>query len=166
MHMLSKKIVTALNNQIQAEMYSSYLYLAMAAYCDRQNLKGFAHWMNLQADEERGHAMRFFNFLLENGEKVALKTIDQPPADFGTPLQMFRKVLEHEKKITALIHKLYQLALDEKDYRSQIMLQWFVSEQMEEEEQAQFIATRIEQVDGKMSAVLWIDKELGKRGKD
>jgi ferritin len=164
--MLSKKMVTAMNNQIQAEMYSSYLYLAMAAYCDRENLKGFAHWMNLQADEERGHALRFFNFLLENGEKVALKALEQPPADFGTPLQTFRKVLEHEKKITALIHKLYQLALDEKDYRSQIMLQWFVNEQMEEEEQAQFIVTRIEQVDGKMSAVLWIDKELGKRGKD
>jgi ferritin len=164
--MLSKKMVAALNNQIQAEMYSSYLYLAMSAYCDRQNLKGFAHWMNLQADEERGHALRIFNFLLENGEKVALKALDQPPADFGTPLEMFSKVLEHEKKITALIHKLYELALDEKDYRSQIMLQWFVSEQMEEEEQAQFIVTRIEQVEGKMSAVLWIDKELGKRGKD
>jgi len=164
--MMSKKMIAALNNQIQAELYSSYLYLAMAAYCERQNLKGFAHWMNLQADEERAHAMRFFNFLLENGEKVALKALDQPPADFGTPKQMFGKVLDHEKKITGLIHKLYRLALDEKDYRSQIMLQWFVSEQMEEEAQAQFIVTRIEQVDGKMSAVLWIDKELGKRGKD
>lgn len=164
--MTTKKMVEALNKQVQAELYSSYLYLSMAAYSDRKNWKGFAHWMRLQAEEENGHAMKIFDYLLEIGEKVTLLAIEKPPVDFGTPKEMMTAVLDHEQKITAMIHKLYELAIGEKDYRSQIMLQWFVNEQIEEEAQVQEILDKIEQVGEKSTAVWWIDKELGKRAKD
>jgi len=164
--MTSKKMVEALNKQVQAELFSSYLYLSMAAYSDRKNWKGFAHWMRLQAEEENEHAMKIFDFLLEIGEKVTLLAIEKPPVDFGAPKEMMSAVLEHEQKITAMIHKLYELAIAEKDYRSQIMLQWFVTEQIEEEAQVQEILDKIEQVGEKSTAVWWIDKELKKRGKD
>jgi ferritin len=161
--MITPKMVGALNDQIKHEFYSMYLYLAMSAYCDRQNLKGFAHWMRLQADEERGHAMKFYDYLLQLAQPVKLETLEQPPADFGTPKQMFTQVLEHERKVTGLINGLYEQALADKDYRTQIMLQWFINEQIEEEEQATETLTKIEQVDERMSSILWIDKELKKR---
>ena len=162
--MLSPKMVAALNEQIKHELYSSYLYLSMSAFCDSQNLKGFAHWMKLQAEEERAHAMKFYDFLLSNAQRVSLDTIDKPPLDFGSPRAIFQKVLEHERMITGRIHKLYELATQEKDYATQIMLQWFVTEQTEEEANAMDILARIEMVEERMSAVLWIDKELKKRG--
>jgi len=161
--MISTNMVDALNAQIKHELYSSHLYLAMSACCDRQNLKGFAHWMRLQADEERGHAMKFYDYLLQLAAPVKLEAIEQPPVDYGTPKQIFEKVLEHERKVTGLIHGLYERAVNEKDYRTQIILQWFVNEQIEEEEQAAEILTKIEQVDERMSSILWIDKELKKR---
>jgi ferritin len=163
MSMTSKNMVAALNSQIRHELYSSYLYLAMSAYCDTQNLKGFAHWMRVQADEERGHAMKIFDYLLTIAEKPVLEALDKPPAEFGSPKQLFAKVLEHERMITGLIHKLYDQAVAEKDARTQIMLQWFVNEQIEEEENALEILSKIEAVEEKTSAVLWIDKELKKR---
>ncbi len=162
--MLSPKMVAALNEQIKHELYSSYLYLSMSAFCDSLNLKGFAHWMKLQAEEERAHAMKFYDFLLGNAQRVSLDTIDKPPLDFGSPRAIFQKVLEHERMITGRIHKLYELATQEKDYATQIMLQWFVTEQTEEEANAMDILARIEMVEERMSAVLWIDKELKKRG--
>jgi ferritin len=162
--MISPKMVSAINEQIKHEMYSSYLYLAMSAYCNSQNLNGFAHWMKIQADEERGHAMKFYEYLLSLGEKVELKALEQPPVEFGSPKQLFEKVLSHERMITGRIHALYEQATAEKDYRTQIMLQWFINEQIEEEANAQEILLRIEQVEERMSAVLWIDKELKKRG--
>lgn len=161
--MISAKMVVALNSQIKHELYSSHLYLAMSAYCDRQNLKGFAHWMRMQADEERGHAMKIYDYLLQLSQTVKLEAIDQPPTEFGSPKQVFQQVLDHERKVTALIHGLYEQAVGEKDYRTQIMLQWFVTEQIEEEENAEEILTKIEQVEEKISSVLWIDKELKKR---
>jgi len=156
--MISETMIAVLNTQIKHELYSSHLYLAMSAYCDRLNLKGFAHWMRLQADEERGHALKFYDYLLQLAVPVKLEAIDQPPVDYGTPKNVFVQVLEHERKVTALIHGLYERALSEKDYRTQIMLQWFVNEQIEEEEQAMEILTKIEQVDERMSSILWIDK--------
>ncbi|MBU0508290.1 ferritin, partial [bacterium] len=144
--MITKKMVDALCKQIQAEFYASYLYLSMAAYSDRKNLKGFANWMRLQAEEENEHAMKIFDYLLEIGEKVTLLAIDKPPTDFGTPKEMMSAVLKHEQKVTAMIDKLYEQAVTEKDYRSQIMLQWFVTEQIEEEAQVQEILDKIEQV--------------------
>ncbi|RPI92072.1 MAG: ferritin, partial [Chloroflexi bacterium] len=154
----------AINEQIKHELYSSYLYLSMSAYCDNQNLKGFAHWMKLQADEEREHAMKFYDYLLGNAQRVNLDTIERPPVDFGSPRAIFQQVLEHERMITGRIHKLYDLALQERDYRTQIMLQWFVNEQIEEEANAMDILARIEMVEERISAILWIDKELKKRG--
>lgn len=162
--MLSPNMVAAINEQIKHELYSSYLYLSMAAYCDNQNLKGFAHWMKLQADEERGHAMKFYDYLLENAQRVSLDGLDRPPMDFGSPRKIFQMVLDHERMITSRIHKLYEQALQEHDYRTQIMLQWFITEQAEEEANAMDILARIEMVDERPSAVLWIDKELKKRG--
>jgi ferritin len=162
--MLSAAMVTSLNHQIQEEYYSSYLYLAMSAHCETLNLRGFAHWMKLQSDEERGHAMKFYEHLISNGAKVALEALQQPPVDFGDCAAMFKKVLAHEQHITKCIHNLYAAALKENDYRTQIFLQWFVSEQQEEEENALDILNRIEAVEGRMSSLLWIDKELKKRG--
>jgi len=164
--MISKKMHAALNKQLKEELYSSYLYLSMSAFADHQNLKGFAHWLRLQAAEENAHGLRIMDYLLSIGQPVTLEAIDKPPAQFGTPKAMFESVLKHEQKITALIHKLYDQAVEEQDYRTQIMLQWFVTEQIEEEEQVQEILARIEAVDEKMSAILWIDKELKKRGGD
>jgi len=164
--MTSKSMVAALNGQVKAEFYASYLYLSMAIYCERQNLHGFADWMRLQAKEEQGHAMRIVEFLQSLGETAVLEAIDKPPSDFGSPKSVFEKALEHERKVTAMIHKLMDQAVAEKDYRSQGMLQWFVNEQIEEEEQTAAIVARIEQVEERMSAVLWIDKELGGRKSD
>jgi ferritin len=162
--MISPAMIAALNEQIKHEYFSSYLYLAMSAYCEEQNLSGFAHWMRIQADEERGHAMKLFDYIQSLGVRVELKSIEQPPREFGSPRELFQKVLAHERMITSRIHALYEQARAEKDYRTEIMLQWFISEQVEEEKNALDILTRIEQVEERMSAVLWIDKELKKRG--
>lgn len=164
--MISKEMVAALNKQIKEELYSSYLYLSMSAYADSKNLKGFAHWLRFQADEEREHGLKIMDYLLSIGAQVVLEPIDKPPVEFGTPKNLFEGVIKHEQKITGLIHKLYDQAVVEKDYRTQIMLQWFVTEQIEEEENAQEILARLEAVDDKPSATLWIDKELGKRSGD
>jgi ferritin len=161
--MISENMVGALNDQIKHELYSSHLYLAMSAYCDRQNLKGFAHWLRLQADEERGHAMKFFDYLLQLGATVKLEAIEQPAMDYGTPKKMIEQVLAHERKVTGLINGLYEQALADKDYRTQIMLQWFITEQVEEEQNAIEILAKIELVEERMSSILWIDKELKKR---
>lgn len=164
--MLSTAMIGKLNHQLQEEYYSSYLYLSMAAHCEALNLKGFAHWMEVQSNEEREHAMKFYEHLTANGAKVVLEAIQQPPAEFGTAEEMFKKVLAHEQHITKCIHELYALALKENDYRTQIFLQWFVSEQQEEEEVAGEILARIAAVENRMSSLLWIDKELKKRAGD
>lgn len=162
--MLTAAMVKALNGQIREEYYSSYLYLAMAAYCEEKNLKGFGHWMKLQSAEELGHAMKLFDYLLANGKKIQLEAIQAPPLEYGTTIEMFKQVLKHEQHITSCIHKLCDQAVSEKDYRTQVMLNWFVSEQQEEEENATEILTKLEAVEDRMSSVLWIDKELKKRG--
>jgi ferritin len=161
--MLSKKLQEAFNDQIQAEMASAYLYLSMAAYCEENNLKGFSHWLRAQYNEEVSHAMKMFDFVLERGGKVALKAIEAPPADFGSPLAVFEKVLAHEQHVTARINSLYELALAEKDYPSQIFLQWFITEQVEEEASASEIIEKMKIAGDKGSALVWMDKELGKR---
>jgi ferritin len=164
--MISKKMSAALNKQIKEEFYSSYLYLSMSAYADNKNLKGFTHWLRLQAGEEREHGLKIMDYLLSIGETVALEAIEKPPVTFGTPKAMFEAVLKHEQKVTGLIHKLYDQAVADKDYRTQIMLQWFVNEQIEEEEQVQEVLDKIEAVGEKSTAIWWIDKELKKRGGD
>ena len=164
--MLSKTIQDAMNEQIKNELYSAYLYLSMSAYCEAANLPGFAHWMRVQAQEEVAHAMKFYDFIYERGGRVVLQAIDQPPVEFQSPLNVFEQTLEHEQKVTALIHDLYTLAVQEKDYASQAFLQWFVTEQVEEEASATQIVETLKMIGDKGHALLMLDRELGKRGAD
>jgi ferritin len=162
--MLSKTIQDAMNEQIKNELYSAYLYLSMSAYCEAANLSGFAHWMRLQAQEEEIHAMKFFDFIHERGGRVVLQAIDQPPAEFQSPLDVFKETLEHEQKVTALINNLYTLAVQEKDYASQAFLQWFVTEQVEEEASASQVLETLKMIGDQSHALLMLDRELGGRG--
>ncbi len=162
--MISKKMEGALNEQINAELYSSYLYLAMAAHFESKSLDGMARWMSIQADEERGHAMRFYKHVLDRGGRVVLKEIAAPPADWKSPGAVFEAVLEHEKKVTAMIHKLADLAAELKDHAAANMLRWFVDEQVEEEATAAKIVDRFGMLGESKGGLLMLDKELGKRG--
>jgi len=156
----------AINEQINKELYSSYLYLSMAAHFENENLGGFAKWMYMQADEEREHGMKFFKHLVDRGGRVELKPIAGPQTGWKTSLEIFKQVQAHEAEVTASIYALYELALKEKDYPAQIMLQWFINEQVEEEKNAAEIVQQLELIDAKGTAVLMLDKQLGKRGKD
>jgi len=160
---VSKIMQDAINEQIRAEMYSANIYLSMAAYFESKNLKGFANWMTVQWKEETAHATKFINYLYAQGGRVVIKTIESPPIDFGTPLEAFKKVLEHEKYVTGRIRKLYELALGEKDYESQIFLQWYVTEQIEEEANATEIIEKIKMLGESGYHLLMLDKELGER---
>ena len=153
----------ALNEQIKHEFYSSYVYLSMAGSFEVANLTGFAHWMRKQSEEEREHAMRFFDFLLDRGEHVELQAIDQPPYTFRSPLDAFEQALDHEKEITSRIHGLYDLAIQESDYPAQVLLNWFVTEQVEEEKSATEIVERLRMVGEDNAALLLLDKEMGER---
>lgn len=161
--MISNKLQEAMNDQIQAELYSAYLYLAMSTYCESQNWKGFAHWLKAQHDEETSHAGKLMEHLLDRGGKVQLKTLEAPPVDFGAPVSVFEQVLSHEKHVTDRIHKLYETALAEKDYAAQILLQWFITEQVEEEATASAILEKLRIIPEKSGALFYMDKELGKR---
>ncbi len=164
--LLSDALQNAINEQIKNELYSAYLYLAMSAHFETANLAGFAKWMRLQAKEEQEHAMKFFDYVLERGGQVELGAIAQPPAKFGTPLEVFEQVLGHEQQVTAMIHNLYKLAAKEDDFAAQIMLQWFVSEQVEEEKNANDIMAHLKMIEERETAMLMLDKQLGKRGED
>lgn len=161
--MLSKTLQDAMNEQIKNELYSAYIYLSMSAYCEAENLPGFAHWMRLQAQEEVGHAMKFYDFIYDRGGRVALKAIDQPPIEFGSPLDVFEKTLEHEQKVTGMIHNLYALAVQEKDYPSQVFLQWFIDEQVEEEKNASQIVETLKMIGDQGPALIMLDRELAQR---
>lgn len=161
--MISQRMQEAINEQINKEFYSSYLYLSMAAYFEDRNLPGFAHWLRLQAEEEREHAMKFYNHLIDRGGRVHLKAIDAPPTEWASPLEAFREVQQHEAKVTASIYALYELALAEKDYPAQTLLHWFVDEQVEEEKNAAEIVQHLELIKESGSALLMLDHRLGKR---
>lgn len=124
---------------------------------------GFAHWMRLQADEEREHAMKFYNFILDRGGRAVLKAIDAPPTDWKSNIEVAEQVAEHEAKVTASINSLYELALKEKDYAAQVMLQWFISEQVEEEKNAQELVAKLRLIEERGTAVLMLDHRLSKR---
>jgi ferritin len=162
--MISKTIQDAINQQINKEMFSSYLYLSMAAYFEDKGLSGFAHWMHFQAGEEQQHAMKFFNFLVERSGRVGLTAMAAPKSEWSNSLEAFQQVLEHEQMISASITGLYELAQKEKDYPTQIFLQWFISEQVEEEKNASDILNQLKMIDAHGTAVLMLDKQLGKRG--
>ena len=161
--MLQKSVHDALSTQIKHEFYSSYLYLAMSAHCETKNYSGIAKWLKVQSEEEYGHAMKLFHYVQERGAAVVLQIIDQPPVSFGEPLELFKKVLKHEQKVTALITALYELAAKEKDYPTQFMLQWFVTEQVEEEKNVTDIIDQIVRVGDTPVSLMMLDRQLGMR---
>jgi ferritin len=161
--MISDKMLKALNSQINEELYSAYLYLSMAAWFETLNLKGFANWMMVQNQEEQIHAMKIYNFINDRGGKVALQTVKEPPAEWKSPQDAFEASLKHEQHITGKINELVQLAMEEKDRASQIFLEWFVTEQVEEEASAEQILTDLELVGKEGKGIFMIDRELGQR---
>jgi ferritin len=161
--MISKAMQAAVNEQINKELYSSYLYLSMAAYFENKNLPGFAKWMHIQSDEERGHGMKLYGHLVDRNGRVALKAIAAPGTEWKTNLEAFKEVQVHEQEVTASINSLYELALKEKDYPMQVLLQWFINEQVEEEKNAADIVQQLEMIDAHGTAVLMLDHQLGKR---
>jgi ferritin len=163
MSMLGKKVQDAMNEQIKNEFYSAYQYLSMAAYCESMNLPGFAHWMGAQSQEETEHAMKFYDYILDRGGRVVLQAMEQPVVEFGSPLEVFERALEHERKVTAMINDLYGLALRENDYASQTFLQWFVTEQVEEEKNAGDVVETLKMIGDKSEALFLLDRELGQR---
>jgi len=161
--MMTGKMEKALNEQINEELYSSYLYLAMSAWFESQNLPGFASWMKVQAGEENGHAMKFFGFIHERRGRVVLQAIQEPAQEWKSPLAAFEAALEHEQHITACIDKLMNLALAEKDHATAGLLQWFVKEQVEEESSADRIVQMLKMAAGAPGALFMLDHHLGER---
>jgi len=161
--MLGKAMQDAINEQINKELYSAYLYLSMAAYAESENLSGVAHWMRMQYQEEVMHALKFFDYVNERGGRVVLAAIDQPQVEFESPVDVFNITLEHERKVTGLINNLYALAVKENDYASQMMLQWFITEQVEEEANAGQILDTLKMVGDNSHALLMLDRELAQR---
>jgi ferritin len=161
--MLDKEMESALNNQLNAEMYSAYLYLSMAAYFQSINLGGFANWMRVQNQEEMVHAMKFYDFINERGGRVTLKPIDVPATQWESPLAAFEAAYAHEQKVTGLINNLVETALEKRDHATNIFLQWFVSEQVEEEDSANEIVQKINLVGEAKGGMFMLDRELGQR---
>ena len=160
---MNEKIRKVLNEQINAELYSSYLYLSMASYFKRLNFDGFARWMEIQALEEVTHAMKFFNFVNERGGKVDLKAIEGPPTSWDSPLSAFEAVYTHEVKVTGLIYNLVNIATEEKDHATTNFLQWFINEQVEEETSADSIVQKLKLIGGDGGGLYLLDQELAQR---
>lgn len=163
--MISPTVQDALNAQINLEQYSAQLYLAMSAHCEGRSFKGFAHWLRVQAAEETAHALKLVDFLLDRGGRLELKAIGAPPTEFGGVIQVFEQTLEHEKGITARINGLFELARQEKDYASEIALQWYVNEQVEEESNVGQIVDHLRAVGDQGGGIWYLDSRMGKRGK-
>ncbi len=161
--MLNSNMEKELNGQLNREIFSGYLYLAMSAYFEEQDLPGFAHWMREQAMEEYEHGMRFFHYINRRDGRVVLEEIDKPQGDFESPLQVFELALGHEQKITGHIHDLYGLANELNDYATQSFLDWFVDEQVEEEESVGLILKQLKAVGDSAVGLMVLDKELGQR---
>ncbi len=161
--MLSDKMQEALNDQLNAEIYSSYLYLSMEAYFKSKSLTGFANWMRIQTQEELTHAMKFYEFISERGGRVNLKSIEAPPRDWELPLAVFEAGYQLEQLVTGRINKLVDLSLAESDHATNTFLQWFVSEQVEEEDNASTVIERIKLVGEAPGGLFLLDQELGQR---
>ncbi len=158
--MLSQTLQTAINHQIQKEFESAYLYLGMAAHFDAVTLPGFAKWMRKQFEEEQGHALRFYEYVNDQRGKVTLEPVAAPPADFGKPVEIFQQVLAHEQKVTASIKGIYDLALKENDQATQIALQWFLSEQVEEEKVAADLIEQLKMAGDLPFGILFMDQHV------
>ena len=161
--MLSKKMEEALNKQVNAELWSAYLYLAMSAYFKNKNLNGFANWMRVQYQEETTHALKLFDFINERGGSAKLEAIAKVEQTWKDPIAVFEITLAHEKKVTSLINNLVDISLQEKDHATGNMLQWFVAEQVEEEANAEEILQQLKMIHGKGEGLFMIDKELKAR---
>jgi ferritin len=164
--MLSTTLNDAINDQIGFELNSAYIYLGMSAYCESRNLPGFAKWLRIQWQEELGHGLKLHDMVLERGGKIALQSIDKPPAKYPSVMDVFKQVLAHEKKVTASINKLYAMASKENDYATQVALQWFITEQVEEEKNAADILAAIEMIGDSGTALYMLDKQMGSRAAD
>lgn len=162
--MLPKKIESAFNDQIRDELQGAYLYLAMAADCEKQSLPGCAAWLRSQWQEEIAHAMRFYDFIIDRDGTVQLKAIEAPSVSFGSPLAVFERALENERRVTASINHLYELVQKERDFASQPLLDWFVTEQVEEEATVGQIVDDLKRVGDQGEGLFLLDKELGRRG--
>lgn len=160
---LSQKVVDAINEQINNEFYAAHLYLSMVAFFDRLNLEGFAHWMRMQFQEEEGHALKFFDFLLDHDADIRLATIDGPAKGFDTPVEAVRTALEHEQEVTRQVGNLYELSMQEKAYSAKVMLEWFIDEQVEEEKNTRTILEKLEMIGDDKAALFVLDSELGGR---
>ena len=161
--MLSEKMQDALNGQLNAELYSSYLYLSMHAYFKSVNLDGFANWMYWQAQEELTHSMKFYDFINQRGGRVKLLQVEAPPNEWSSPLEVFEATLAHEQKVTGLINELVEKALAEHDHATNIFLQWFVTEQVEEEESVGGVLEQLKLMGEAKGGLFMIDRELAKR---
>ncbi|MGD8237137.1 MAG: ferritin [Armatimonadota bacterium] len=161
--MIDPKMQDAINGQINAELYSSYLYLAMSAYFEDKSLGGFANWMRVQAQEEDMHAMKLYTYLAERGGRVLLKAIEEPPSEWDSPLAVFEATYEHEQKVTSLINALVDLARELSDHATESFLRWFVDEQVEEEQSADDIVQKLRLMEGFKGGLFMLDRELGQR---
>ncbi|MGC3996724.1 MAG: ferritin [Anaeromyxobacter sp.] len=164
--MISKTMQDALNAQINIEQYSAQLYLAMSAACEGRSFRGFAHWLRVQAGEETAHAVKLIDFLLDRGGKLELRPVAAPASEYGGVIQVFEQVLAHEKTITERISALFALARTEKDYASEITLQWYVTEQVEEEATVGQIVDHLHAVGDQGGGIWYLDSRMGKRGKE
>lgn len=161
--MMKQEMAEAINDQINAEWYSSFLYMSMAAYFEDQALGGMASWMRMQAKEEEFHAMKFFDYLVERGARVELKAIEEPPKEWDSPLAVFESAYEHEVKVTGLINRLMTMAIKLEDYATQQFLQWYVEEQVEEEDSTSTAVDKLKLIERSAGGLFMLDKELGAR---
>ncbi len=163
---MNEAVRVAFNEQIKNELGSGYLYLSMSAHLDYENLPGFAHWMRLQAEEELAHAMRLFDYVLRRGGRVELHGIEAPTTDFGPPVTVFESLLEHECAVTGMIHGLFELSRKEGDLAAQQELQWFIAEQVEEEDAAATARDQVRMAGDDQVALLMLDQQFGSRISD
>ncbi len=161
--MLSATMQSAINQQLKYEIDSAYLYLAMSAFCESQSLPGIATWLRIQWQEELEHALKLFRYVSERNGRVVLEAVEKPPVEFSSPSALFTMVLDHEKKVTAAINKLYDLAVKENDHATQIELQWFVKEQVEEEKNASDILHMLNVAGESGVSLLMLDRQLAQR---
>jgi ferritin len=163
MPMISAGVQDAINDQINHEFFAAYLYLSMSAYFESVNLPGFAGWMRSQAQEEVTHGMKLFDFINDRGGRVVLKAVEAPPTDFKGPLDVFEQALRHEQKVTGMINSLYERAAAANDFAAQVALQWFITEQVEEEKTADLIVEQLKMIGNDRPALLMLDREMGAR---
>ncbi len=159
----SKNLQKAMNDQIRKEFESAYVYLSMAAWMEDQNLPGFADWLRVQAREEAGHAMKIFDHLIDRGCRVKLQPLSGPATEFKNPLEVFEHVKKHEQSVTRSIEDLYGLAQSDKDFASQVFLEWFITEQVEEEKSSAQVLESVRRVGDNQAALVMLDRELGQR---